>query len=419
MNATSTSSLFDSLPTEIIVKIALYLPDLPSLFYLDQASLNFAAVFNQYGPEIMGSVLAAGGQEQLPHQTITIIRLVAFLRKQRLKRTPDPPTINDFIHRHLEDSPASSAAFRPIPANQSPSAIRSVLAAATKISLLTSCCLAEHMRRCLALRPSHAVDTTWRGGPSEWTSFLAGPGVPYTPHSSGSPSWLERQRVVRAFWSLQLYLDMINATCVWRNIAVPQDADEDRSALGMETLERFTPGVASPREAIDTVVGYLQDEMGWELPRCRIDDLSEEPRAPFLLPWPPKGQQWQDFDWDSEGMGPFPGCADARYFNCVTVGNAALLDRPPGEGLLSKLWSWEHRFGRISSVFKDHFPLIFQRLGVAFWDRRRLMALELLGPERPGRPDRGLYDLLYTWKSVADGQDIRGRREHQAGIERD
>lgn len=149
--------------------------------------------------------------------------------------TPHPPIVPEILHRHFQKC-LTLAAYSPIPPNTSPSVLRRVLAVATKISLLTSSCLAEHMRHCLYLWPSHDLDKQSKPLPSEWAEYLSGPGQLYRPHSSGPPSGLEMQRATRAFWSIELYMVAANAVFIPRTISFVPGTDDSRHVLDAEGL---------------------------------------------------------------------------------------------------------------------------------------------------------------------------------------
>lgn len=410
---------FNRLPVEILLKIAICVSELPSLFALDTASTRFALMFNEYGSQILESVMSTPGQEQPPRHVCEIIRLVVHVRTMCLPSEPQQPLLllDALVGQHFKDS-SDSAACNPIPSRTPPSVLRGILATATKITRLTSLCLAEHMRRCLALRPSHPIDRTtpqpyqFSGAQPE---YFSRPGFSYTPHSSGQPSWLEMQRALRAFWSVQLYLDLCRALLSGHILfAGPDTGDGDIERIRqieVSKLEDLGPRpepMAASERAVSTVVDFLCEEMGWRLPECRAEDLlilKNQKNEAFHLPWPKEGVG-RDFDWSNEGTGWFPGCEEDFVFQSAGL-EASSLRESPGERFLDRMWYMQ----RFSPVFDIRSSPAFCRLGIAFWDSRRLMALELLGPVAEdgftvtGRSMFKYFHILefaYTWKSVAD-----------------
>lgn len=419
MAAEDVPASFSRLPVELLLNIAFCVSDLPSLYALDIASTKFALVFNEYGYQILDSVMRTPGKDQPRRQICDIIRLVVHIRTMCVQFEPSqqPPSLDAFISQHFKDS-SDSAACKSIPSCTTPSVLRGVLATATKINCLASHCLAEHMRRCLALRPLHPVD---RAMPQLFQfsgiqpEYFKRPGYSYTPHSSGPPSWLEMQRAQRAFWSVQLYLDLCRSISGgYITFARYGSGSGDFQRLGeldLTRLEDFGPRpeplVASER-AVNTVVEYLCEFMGWSLPECKAGNLlvpKVKSNLFLQLPWPHPGPT-QDFDWDNEGVGWFPGC-DEDYSSQYSGLQALSLQESPGERFLDRMWYMQ----RFSPVFNIRSMPVFRRLGIAFWDSKRLMGLELLGPAgedgftvtgRSTFKDFHMLELAYTWKSVAD-----------------
>lgn len=87
----------------------------------------------------------------------------------------------------------------------------------------------------------------------------------------------------------------------------------------------------------------------------------------------------QSFRWEHEGVGPFPGCDDefrrnAFHSSPVTFQMAAC--RGPAEGITNNIRHLSSIFPGLRLEFES-----FRRLGIAFWENRRLMALELYRPD--------------------------------------
>lgn len=410
---------FATLPVEVLLNLAFHLPSLSSIHCFDGASLAFAATFNQFGAEIVESTMA----RELIQPSRQMIRLVVFLQTMLTDSSinSEPLTLDAFLDQEFLSRP-NSAACRPIPPDTSPSVLRSMLATATKISSLAESCLADFMRRCLAQRPSHLVNKTMPGVSQLWhlkSIWHEFPGQAYQPHSSGPPSWLERQRAMRAFWSLQLYLAISKALfkhCIvwaddtfgWEGLKIDNLVGytlkaEVSSKLGPVCGNHF---MVANAQAIGTVVEYLRD-MGWNLPICRKDDLLALGMQSLCLPSPTLHAR--KFQWDHEAIGKFPGCEDEFNFESGLSLDVEALPKAPAEIYVAFMQSWK----RISPQFEIKFD-DFQPLGMAFWDSRRLMALELLGPFKQDGFPRGdmfkyfhVFDTWYTWKSISNQKDLR------------
>lgn len=414
---------WNRLPVEILLKIGHHLPDLRSVSCLDGASLHFAAVFDAYGTESLESVMGSS----LPLPTYQIIRIVVLLRSKTSR-----PTFDIFCDQHFHERPIS-AACNPIPPETPQSVLRDILSTATAIANLTDHCLGEFMHRCLALRPAHLHDKTkftkfdrMKHSSNHLPQYL---GQPYKPHSSGPPSWLGTRRAMNAFWSLQLYLDLLTSIfsgrIAWADERLRWDAVELKKLCdyyqGVETLAdragqsfsfpAYSIKMVSEDRALDTVVEFLEDVYGWELPSCRRENvlteccstIEEEKHRSLRLP--SHSPEAQSFDWEHEVVGPFPGCEDDFRWNAFPPSSTEFqiaFFRGPAEDFIDDMCHASRVLPGLHLEFES-----FQRLGMAFWDSRRLMALELLGPhEEDGFVHGGRYkyfhrfDLCYTWKSV-------------------
>jgi hypothetical protein len=140
----------EQIPWELLLGVALYLPDLASVLNLDSASPAFAILFNQHGPQILESVM----EHCLPVEIRGLIRLTTYIRS--LNGKLPLVSLNVFVNHHLSTT-KTSAAVNLIPTETHPSVLRGILLTAVKIDALTEACLVEFMRRCLASRPTRLV----------------------------------------------------------------------------------------------------------------------------------------------------------------------------------------------------------------------------------------------------------------------
>lgn len=418
MAANAVLPPFNRLPVEILLKIALFAPGLDSLCALNKASARFALVFDQYGSDILECVLdTAGGGENAHYQLRDIIRLVIHVRTIYHDTEPlQTPTVLDVFLDQLFERTPNSVVYTPIPRGTPPSILRDVLAIAATIAQLAPLCLAAHLRRCLALRPSHPISRARPKPGGEFMgdrpAYLDRPGYTYAPHSSGPPSWLERARALRAFWTVQLYLDLCRGVANGR-IVFAEEGHEGRRELDASKMDGIQGYyLVSGERAVKTVVEWLCEDVGWMLPECKAGEHLKQENSrmdtpPLHLPCPPEQEIEQAFDWENEGKGWFPGCEEEFVFQYDKL-HITSLHTSPGENFLDvTMW----HMGRFSPVYKIGNLPIFRRLGIAFWDSRRLMGFELLGPvsedgfDDTGK-DRSRYfrqlELMYTWISIAD-----------------
>lgn len=103
-------------------------------------------------------------------------------------------------------------------AEQHPSSnvFRQILVLSCHIQHLGYRCIHDMLQQCLTLNPSHLVDEFDPEDPVRPESYIhSRPPNPrmqrYYLHDMDPPSWMEVQRVYRALWRLQLYLDIQEA----------------------------------------------------------------------------------------------------------------------------------------------------------------------------------------------------------------
>ncbi|KZL83798.1 hypothetical protein CI238_08168 [Colletotrichum incanum] len=84
-----------------------------------------------------------------------------------------------------------------------PSSVREPLFTAGRIARLTQSCISHHHRRCNAVTPSRLM--IHRGEKRLWLQVFHG--LRCETFYIGPPTWVEKQRVVAAFWPLQLFLE--------------------------------------------------------------------------------------------------------------------------------------------------------------------------------------------------------------------
>lgn len=132
---------FHLLPAEVLLNIASFVPDLPSLYALDRASTHFALVSNEYGSQILEWVMCMTQSDRAsPHQLHEVIRLVAHVRVMCLNKKPSQTL--DAITGQLFERTSSPVVYNPIPLATPPSILRELLAVATTIAQLAPLCLA-------------------------------------------------------------------------------------------------------------------------------------------------------------------------------------------------------------------------------------------------------------------------------------
>ncbi|KAK8129042.1 hypothetical protein PG984_010150 [Apiospora sp. TS-2023a] len=239
-------SPFERLPTEIIVDILLRLDELVSLDCLLHASpvvyrifdefavrVTEAILYNGYGPILKG--LHTKEPDSKPGVACSFVPvqmyLVAMIRSATLpvgsllefvKRVIIPYQLDAVTRINLTtlESP-NMITPRALPADTPPAVVRSLVATSRHLTALSVDCLRFYLDRFRAVRPSHPKTTVARDfhrlplgmlqdfEMEPWKGKPKGREVPVQDH--GPPTWLEEQRVLRAFWCLQIIVDLRKA----------------------------------------------------------------------------------------------------------------------------------------------------------------------------------------------------------------
>lgn len=194
----------ECLAPELVLMIATQLPDLISLDSLLRASPNSFRIFNHGNAvKITELVLSAGFTH--PHIRV-IICVMALIRSSTLPISLS--TLDSFRKQvTLEAMENRTSSPTHIFQNTTPAVLRSILATTRRITCLTLDCLEHYLARFRSLRPQHLVDREFHWhGIQPWE--VKPPRQSYQTQEVGLPSWVEEQRVFRAFWRIQMICDL-------------------------------------------------------------------------------------------------------------------------------------------------------------------------------------------------------------------
>tara|TARA_R110002060_G_scaffold14674_8_gene20595 strand:+ start:1194 stop:2060 length:867 start_codon:yes stop_codon:yes gene_type:complete len=233
-----TDPLFSRIPREVLLLIVKQLPGLPSVRSLDRASPTITFLFNEFGPEIVESIISI----KLPAQVQSLIRIIVLIDSDKILT----PSLNVFtaaylrrddycenfvkapndgysvcigrVHPSSEDSlkvcEDCKAAFPSIliPQDTPASILRAVLDTASRIQNLTDGLLQSSLESSLASNPlklSERLRYRYVAAPSCGRGPQRRPaGKPFKPESSSQFSWIERQRSSRHFWRVHLFFHL-------------------------------------------------------------------------------------------------------------------------------------------------------------------------------------------------------------------
>lgn len=393
---------FERLPLELLLGIARRLPNLDSLHALASAVPSVFRLLDRYGGELLQAITSSPSAPwHSPLATVPQVRdmihVIVLARTSALPAWTVAEFVRSFLHPTMVlKTPPQEPCVPPVPSELP----FSVLVTAQRVRDWSQACLAHHLQQLRdaqpRLRRPADPDFSYTRGYGPDNAMVPGwqrqcEGVPYKTPAMAPASWVEEQVVVRAFWRLQMLLDLQSAAKEGRLGGWPDGDVRQISTMKLEEVlgqtgpldTQASPLVAQYQELF-TVAEYLQDQIGHVsvpgLPAIadpmphRIPETVPEatdPNDPRLLSSP----HW----YLSHGLYVRPG---------IDLTFASVL-----QSKQSPVWGVSAR--------------IFRRLGLTIWERSRLALLGL--EEAPVSRTRGLsregFDkpcsyFWFQWRSL-------------------
>lgn len=201
MTANTEPDAFGRLPEELRLKIIKLSPNPYSLQSLAHASPAMGKVLDRYSLEIVEVVLKV----TVPLQTR---RLMVAVLKARFSGFP--ASLSEAQALAKTDSAMATDEMRSSGLDRAAAAVRSLLASAANVHAWSHTCLEHLIRKSMELRPSTLIKNgTGRTRREEFEN--AESRKDYLPQNAGPPSWVEEQRMIKAFWQLQFFLELQDA----------------------------------------------------------------------------------------------------------------------------------------------------------------------------------------------------------------
>jgi hypothetical protein len=424
---------FELLPERILLKIAINLPGLDTLWNLLTASPRCLRLFNSHGLRIIEKIFT-GPNSILPPKIQEIVRAVILTRAGTLLFKSRDELSHQFIHhklplRIIKDKTCITIGRERVKAANLPiSVLLSVVATAHHISALTHACLASHLAQVYEpnlFAPQHAqlplpLYKIRGSNPPEgdktpaWHQVFVG--TPYKVVDVGPPSWVEEMRVTRAMWLIQLVGDV-------RCLVI-----SDLSASGWSyddinrTLPTWTAGMAqdgsmnSAAVEVESVLSYLEKlgikEKG--KPYYRLPQLPPGAKAvnqvtalpdPCEATWGGVGI-WYNYGYKTVKLPPTPEAREREENPQLSEASrhgqarSSLDSESPAVTMLRHFTEGRYGLPITNARFDTYRPF-----GLAFWDKKRLNALGLLGEGQ--QTDRDLDFYCFAWESLMDASWVR------------
>ncbi|KNG45772.1 hypothetical protein TW65_07518 [Stemphylium lycopersici] len=338
-------------------------------------------VLDKYPLEIMEVVLGI----TVPMQTR---RLMGAFLKARLSRFP--ASLSEAQKVAATDSTSAMEEMRSSGLDRAAAAVRSLLATAENIHAWSHACLEHLIRKSMEPRPSTLI----KKGPgrTSWERYeKAESRKDYLPQYTGPPSWVEEQRMIKAFWRLQFFLELQGARSNGRLGTCWPGREID--VLSMSSPDRFYDVFDFEREQTLTACEFFGAVTSGTIPSVRaVHDNAY--RLPAIC-------------W-GEGTVPRCRCAEPLSFKL----NEDTFCQGP-ENLDKTPWSYHfHRAMSTRDGWLDGCPLTlmspfqpWRKYGFAIWDDKRMADLGMRHPEKSSVLANSI-SYSFRWWSIITKEDL-------------
>ncbi|KAI9834979.1 MAG: hypothetical protein M1819_002702 [Sarea resinae] len=381
---------FWKLPAEIIIMIIKLNADCLTLRNLDRASPAVAHAFDQDGAYITEAVLGSS----LTVQFCELARAIAVLRSG----SAACDTLREYMDSHVYDNGLSE--IPRLSDNLSPSLLRGLVETAVNIECLTCRCLQHLLER--VTNKTKLARPHPKGNPSgrpprrgQDAQQLKG---------TGPPSWVEKQRVARPLWRLQLFFDLQDAAPAlthWRT------ADRER-LRAMHPMQFWAPRLKGsagkkPRRELDNLTHWEHEEIACAYDCLKAMELDPTPPSPKHPLYPRRLSRLPCPGPATEAAWPAAPSPRNDQEGRACGQDSASAQKPSAGFILGRPDSTLHSVRRSSYTSwllssmrgsKSDFRAL-RRIGFGVWDLKRLLELELVSsPNIQYRPMRSLWGQL-------------------------
>ncbi|EHK16218.1 uncharacterized protein TRIVIDRAFT_39958 [Trichoderma virens Gv29-8] len=430
---TKHSPNIEHLPENILIQIITNLPGLDTLWNLLIASPRCYRLFNNQALTIIEQIFSSPNSI-LPPKIQEIVRAVILTRAGSLPFKSLDELRYQFIHhklplRIIKNRTCISFGSDSLTASDIPaSIIRSVVATAHHISALTNACLSFYLKQVYdpsIFAPQHSQTPLplykIRGSnPPEgdktpaWHEVFVG--TPYTVVDAGPPSWVEEMRVTRAMWLIQLVGDVRSfvlsnfSTSGWSYDDINRTFPTSTAAFAQDgTMNSSAEEVRSVLEYLEKLGIQKKGKPFYKLPKLPPDAKPVNPVTPLPDPceatWGGVGI-WYNYGHKTIKLPPTPEARKRAKNPQLSEASlrgqtrASLESEAPALTMLRHFTEGRYGLPITNARFETYQPF-----GLAFWDKRRLQLLGLLGEGQQSERDLDFY--CFAWESLMDARWVR------------
>lgn len=380
---------FDRLPWFALRDILSYLPDLPTLHRLCNASPAVAAFLrNERGlfPEIVEAIIAHPMQEKglIPQAQFSIRTLVLIWWRMSSSDSKLDSGLGDecplpksytTILAGLRESKSYKMETQnygtgSLPRSTPCAVLRRLLIFMGRLRQIAHACFHALIANCMTLKLEHVKYGHCKllYGRPPFNRFKRRKGKPYIPVDIGAPTWLEEQRLILAILRITLFFALQNAA----NAHVISDTKKETQIYQVGEFWYQIFGRGAQSEQVETVLWWLSEEVGsgggdaaermerWIFSSSLADNL----RYCCSTFTSMTEEQWIKAEQDM----------DTRYST---------------RGSLCLHYCAMHTLSPLEYVDNS----VFQPFGVSFWESSRMDALGFPGSDYLG-------DMWFVWSSI-------------------
>ncbi len=367
------------LPNELLLDILRSCDDFTSLWSLINTSPRLSSIFQSRALEIVEALL----ESTVPTPIRSLMRAVVRIRTGSFE-------CQTWEEAREFSMTGQTSPSQPLGPATSPVVLQKFVGLTHKIQVLAHSCIDRCFQRCvlISMKPEPCTDPSHshpRGGGRQ--RFRA--------KDLRSPSWMEEQRALLAFWRLQYFFELkigrLQGRLGW--------ASRDLIKMQASLVETFYSGFQ--RQQVLTAIGFVAElrsaDGGVEPPSERRSPCLGRSRSQqhptFQLPNPARGI---NSSWAHDAPLPLSRVAEQDDDEWVGHRDEGLLKRTIGWCFLSM---YQYRsYGRLRDLPRTP----YRKFGLFFWDEKMMVDLELW-PDKDYNPKDG-YKYYHTWRNII-GED--------------
>ncbi|KAH8800838.1 hypothetical protein F5884DRAFT_685218 [Xylogone sp. PMI_703] len=359
---------FSQLPAEILLKLIKLVPDFSSLWSIINASSAVSVLFDESAVEIVDAVIAVTIMGRMQE----LIRAVAHARAlswptNRISR----PRNQVSMARNITSNVKAPSSLNKLIDSKS---LRSLVSLAHEIHVLAHRCIDHYIQASLAMSPSSLDISAPHNENVQDNNNVKS--RQYQPRSTGPPSWVEEQRVVKALWRIQLFFEL-NIARETQILNWPKDDLDNLASLSFPdfyTIEQFES------QQILTVYEFIQD--------IKKEACSQNTyQLPTVI-------RKNGFNLVCD-LQPSPTKSKEAHFHQ----GLEYLDFPPMSFLFQRAAAVNYLDSPLSGIPFDP----YRKFGFALWDEKRMTDLGFSEPG--GKVLLHLKRYYFTWRSILTEQE--------------